>query len=235
MAAKHWPGDVLKPAAVLFYPDAPSASAGPSFSGAEQVVFSSSGRWHAKMTMLVRLARVPVVMSRERVLSARAIVAYLKGRSNTIYIGPFDGYNAPSPVAGGVKGFVKTKHSDGTGFSDGSSYRQYASPAVLTGTVAAGVLACSISLLNSAQSVNAGQYFGLGDSELYLIDSVVNAGGGVFNVTFWPTLRSNHAASEVVNFDDPTCEMRLAADASAQLNFAPGFVADQEIEMVEAL
>jgi hypothetical protein len=235
MTGKHWP-DTVKPASVLFYPELPSASGGPALGGSEQVVFSSAGRWHAKLTMSVRLKREPVVNSRERVLSARAIVAYLKGRSNIVYMPVFDSYSAPSPAAGGTQGLVKgIPHSDGTLFSDGTGYAQFSSPATLAATAAKGSLAATVDLLASTQTVYAGQYFGLGDCELYLIDSVVDNGAGNFSLTFWPPLRSTHVVGATVNFDTPTCAMRLAADDSALLNFTPAFVADQEIELVEAL
>lgn len=234
MAAVKWP-DTILPSKVMFHPDVPSASGGQSFSGAEQVVFSSAGRWRATLAMAI-WRQSGSSDPANRILAARAMVAHFKGRTNTVYIGVYDEANAPSPLAGGGRGLVKTTHSDGTSFSDGSSYTQFQTPALLADAASKGDMAATITMLGTNQSAQAGQYFGLGDCELYLIDSSTNEGGGNFAVTFWPPLRSDHAANEVVNFDRMTCEMRLAADTSGQVQFTDSsYRADQELELVEAL
>src|SRR5579884_2512667 len=229
--ARYWPS-VVSPAKVSFFPELVSASGGPAFGGSEQVVFSSAGRWRAQLQMSVRLRHAGGAL-RERVLAARATVAYLKGRSNTIYIGPYDSFNAPGAIVGISQSAFNILHSDGSPFSDGFGYTQIATYATLAAALAQGAMAATIALSSTGEIV-AGQYFGLGSSELYLIDSA-SFDGVNYDVTFWPPARTAHLAGEQVNFDTPTCEMRLAADSSGQLAFAPGFVADQELDLVEAL
>jgi hypothetical protein len=230
----HWPPNVA-PASVAFFPDAPSKSGGQSLTGFEQIVQSTAGRWHAQLTMKVALKRYGGNL-RDRVFAARAVLAYLQGRANVILIGPSDSFNAPSPVAGGAQGLIKgVTHSDGTTFSDGTTYARFATPALLNANVAAGDMAATIALLAPGLRVDAGQYFGFVPAgELYLINSVVDNGAGVYAVTFWPPARLAHVAGEDVNFDTPLCAMRLAKDDSAQLAFSPGFVADQQLELIEA-
>jgi hypothetical protein len=233
--AVAWPENVL-PSKVMFHPDIPSASGGPSFGGQEQVVFSSAGRWKASLTMSL-WRTVSGLVPATRILAARAMVAYLKGRSNTVYMGVFDETYSPSALAGDGYGLITgIMHSDGTLFSDGSGYAQYATPALLAANASQGDMAAVITLLKSDQQVQAGQYFGFGASELYLINScVADAVSGNWDVQFWPPLRSAHSAGETVNFDTPTCEMRLANDDSGQLSFGPNMSADQSLDLVEAL
>lgn len=234
---KAWPSPILLPTQVTFHPDIPSASGGPAFGGREQVVFSSAGRWSAQLTMRVsRRVAGAAGGARDRILAARAMVAYLKGRSNTVYMPVYDEADAPSALAGGPMGEIGgIAHSDGTLFDDSTAYNQLVTPAQLASPAAAGALCAVITLFNSSHMVGAGQYFGLGQSELYLIDSVVDDGNGSFNVTFWPPLRSAHNANEDVNFDRPTCEMRLAADNSGALAFPLGMSTDMQLQLVEAL
>jgi hypothetical protein len=227
-----WPDNVL-PSQAMFHPDIPSTSGGPSFGGQEQVVFSSAGRWKASLTMSVK--RSFGVNPRARILAARAMVAYLKGRSNTVYIRLYDEANSPASLAGDGQGLITgILHSDGSAFSDGSSYAQFRTPAVLAAAAAEGDLAATITLLKGNQTIQAGQYFGFGPGEGYLINSAI-ADGPNFDVKFWPPLRSAHAVTEDVNFDTPSVEMRQAKDDSGQLSFTAGFSADQSLDLIEAL
>jgi hypothetical protein len=234
MTGKMWPGNVL-PSLVMFQPDIPSTSGGPSYGGQEQVVFSSAGRWKAQLKMSVRRTIAPTVTAHNRILAARAMVAYMKGRANTIYIGPYDFPNSPAFLAGLSAGPVLTTFSDSTTFSDGTKFAQPVTPAVLTAPAPVGSLSATVTMLDTRQTAQAGQYFGFGTSELYLIDTSTALGSGEFALTFWPILRNPYPAGQPVNFDMPTCEMRLATDSSGALNFPLGFGTDMALDLVEAI
>lgn len=222
----------LTPKSVMFHTDIPSSSGGPTYTGAEQVVFSSAGRWRASVAFEpIRMHGNP-----NEILAARAIVAHLKGRSNTIYIGPYDCGYVPSALAGGASGMIGgIPHSDGSFFSDGSGYSQPSSPAVVAVSASEGDVAMSVTMIDATQSAQAGQYFGFGDNELYLIETSVDNGGGNFALTFWPPLRSDHGASDEVNFSAPKCEMRLSQDNSAELTLRSFRYGSQQYDLVEAL
>lgn len=232
-AAKDWPA-TLYPLSVMFDPDVPSSSGGQSMSGIEQVVASSAGRWRARFMFPVR-PRFRQVRKKDQILAARAMRAFLKGRTNTVYIGPYDCANTPSSLVGGAPRRYLTTHSDGSHFSDGSSYSTRSSPAVLTINADAGDLSMTVTMQGNSQAAEAGQYFGFGKNELYLIDTSIDEGGGIFLLTFWPPLRSDRLAGDDVNFSDPTCEMRLASDQSGELDFPHLFDTSQTLEFVEAL
>ncbi len=232
MTATVWPLTLL-PSRVMFHPDIPSQSGGPALTGIEQPVLSSAGRWRARLSFAVR--RQISARPRDRILAARAMLAHLKGRSNTIYMGPYDNGNGPAGLAGGQDGMLVTPHSDDALFSDGAGYATRSAPAHLFAAAAEGDLALTVVMEGSGQAAEAGQYFGFGLNELYLIETAIDNGGGNFSLTFWPPLRAAHAEGDDVNFSAPTCEMRLASDQTGELDFSQGFAAEQTLEFVEAL
>lgn len=199
-----WPSSLL-PARVMFHPEIPSASGGPSFTGFEQPVISSAGRWKARLTFPIKVA--VGASPRRRILAARQMVAFMKGRANAIQIGPFD-ENTPPFITG-------------TGGS---------TTATLAASVAVDALTANVT---SNKTISAGMYFGIGTDELYLIDSVI--GSAPFILTFWPPMRAAHSSGVSVNFDTPTCLMRNATDDSGMLEFTRGSRAEQTLDLVEAL
>lgn len=231
MLAKVWPATLL-PVQVMFHPDIPSQSGGPTTLTNEQVVLSSPGRWKAEMSVPVRTS-VVTPRPRDRLLAQRAMTAWFKGRSNGVYIGPFDAANAPSGIAGaGVGPITGITHSDGSLFSDGSGYSQprnigYPAVEVLTGALTIVVT------MQTPYGLEAGQYFGFGVSELYLIDSSTTDDDGNLVLTFWPPMRSDHDTDEALKIDDPTCLMRLASDDSGQLAIERMFKGDVSLSLVE--
>lgn len=229
MGAVYWPG-TLVPSSVLFHPNIPSASGGPSITGSEQIVFSSAGRWRAKINL-----KVVSSQSRKKLLSARALLAHLKGRSNTVFVPVYDDSNAPSPLAGGQSGYLIEPHDDGSFFNDGAGYSLPTSRASLISGVSAGSMSIAVGMLDSSQEPQAGQYFGFGNSELYLIDTSIQNSDGTWTLTFWPTLRNDHATTEEPNFTHPTCEMRLLSDDSGELSLEAMYVGEQTLEFIEAV
>jgi hypothetical protein len=227
----HWPAN-LRPQSILFEQDIPSSSGGVSQSGEEDIVVSSSGRWRARATFkLVHDA------GGKRVLSARAIKAYMKGRSNPVLLGPYDDCLSPGALDGGyANGTVGgISHGDGTSFGDGTRYVQGRTFAALT--LAASLYASSIEItMTAGLQPQPGQYFGIGEQELYWIASAAFAGDpNRWTLGIWPTLRNDHALGVEANFDNPTCRMRLASDNSGELEFRRLHRAMATFDFVEAL
>lgn len=232
MTGKMWPATLL-PARIMFHPDLPSGSGGVSGIGAEQVVQSSAGRWRAEASFKIGLSLIGA-RSRDRILAARAMTAWMKGKSNVIFFGPYDDSNAPSALAGSGNGVITgIPHSDTTLFSDGTGYSQLRTSAHPYSAAAKGASTMEITTVTAGHRVDAGQYFGFNDDELYLIDSVVQSNGWV--CTFWPPLRKAHLTTDCVNFDNPTCAMRAAADDTGQIAFERMFRGEKSLSLVEAL
>jgi hypothetical protein len=200
----------------MFQPDVPSSSGGVSLGGFEQVVFASAGRWKARMQFNVRVqAAASVPLAHKRILDARQVVAFARGKSNGFLIGPYDTPHTPQGLnpAGGT-------------------------PTVtLSAAASAGALSVNLTSANAAfmsAGPTPGQYFGLNSgAELYLIDSATLNGFGTWTTTFWPVLRSAYSIGAVANFTNPTCLMRFASDDTGALDFDNMFRADWQIDFVE--
>jgi hypothetical protein len=166
------------------------------------------------------------------------MLAFMKGRANSIYIGPYDEGMSPGALAGGfaTNTIGGIPHGDGSFFSDGSGYSQGRTTAVFAANAAMGDLSAQVAL-TPGTTPQPGHYFGIENNQLYLIDGAEYVPGGtnVWRVTFWPSLRADyHAFGIELNFDTPTCEMRMANDASGELDFSRGRRAEMTIELVEA-
>lgn len=172
-------------------------------------------------------------------LAARAMIAFLKGKTNHVYIGPYDHGNSPGALLGGYSTNTEDEipHSDNSLFSDGTGYSEGVTFATFyTASPSMGDLSAFVNLA-TGQEPQPGQYFGIGDDELYLIDGATFVGSpNVWEITFWPSLRADHDAyTEELNFDYPTCEMRLASDDGYTLDMDRLNASASQIELVEAL
>ena len=228
MAAIVWPRS-LWPSKVMFDVEGQSASGGPSESGYEQVVVTSSGRVIAKVEVGKLHGSRP-----NEILSARALKAHMRGRANSVLVGPCDAALGPAGLLLGVAnlGPYDTPFDDDALFSDGTGFDQLPTPAIAGENVASGSEQLYI-IMTAGHVPQPGQWFGLKDKEIHLIDTVGDAGGGLYRLTFTPTLRDAVIYGETINFDWPTCEMRARNDVFGQLDFQRMFEADFSVELVE--
>lgn len=232
LPARVWPSTLL-PARVMFHPDIPSASGGPTPLGSEQVVFSSAGRWMAELTMNVRPS-ITTPRPRDRILAARSMIAWMQGRTRGIFIGPFDMANSPAAIAGDTGPIEAIPFDDDTLFDDDTGFDQPRTSAYPAAAVVAEAMSMGIVIQNAGYVIEAGQYFGFGDNELYLVNSsVFDADTSIYTVDFWPPMRSDHATDEPVNLDNPTCLMRNSADNSGSISFEAFFSGQQTLTLVE--
>lgn len=224
-----WPRSLI-PVSVSFHPQIPSRSGGLSVTGDEQIVVSNAGRWSAKLSFNIghgHHATRPLGRKQDSVLAWRAMLARAEGRSFSFLIGPYDTNNAPAAVAGEQVGPFDIPHDDDTLFSDGVGYDQFATPAHIYSAASLGATSIVV-VMEAGHEPEAGQYFGIGN-RLYLIKRAVETSTpDRWTLTFWPPLRADVEGGDVVNFDNPVCEMRFAADdvgqyaASGPLYFGTG-------------
>jgi hypothetical protein len=223
------------PNSVLFTLQTPSRSGGQSTDGYEQVVQSSAGRWMATLQFHISPQRGGAGAG---VLYWRWFVGYMQGRANTIAMPVFDRGQTPAQLAGQPIPAPVT-HDDGSLFSDGSAYRQPRTPAHVAGAYSGGETSMLVNMLGN-QSPQPGQYFSVAD-RLYLIETAAPYLGAVtvgspnyWELGLWPPVREAIADGAWAEFDDPTCLVRLAKDATAALALTPGYRGDVTVDLVEA-
>lgn len=227
MAAKAWPA-TLWPSRVMFDIEGQSDSGGRSSDGSEQTVISSAGRVVAKLFFKALQRSRP-----DETLAARAVKAHMRGRANTILVGPFDAPYGPAGLNGEALGPFDTPHDDDVLFDDDTGYDQLETPAEVAAAAIVGAAALTVRM-TAGHFPQPGQWFGLKDKEIHLIADATDQGGDVWLLEFTPTLRYDAVVGEAVNFDRPLCEMKSTADLFGELNFEKYYQADFEIELVES-
>lgn len=220
-----WP-DILRPKSVMFDLDGPSRSGGASTSGAERIVWAGSVRW--KATMSFQVWGSP--SAPDLILAWRAIKAQTLGRVGHILIGPHD-WMTPAHLDGRSTTF-RSPHSDGTPHSDGSLYRQPSSTAVVTADMPLRSSSVSITPVEDWPP-RAGQYFGIGADQLYLIASVRQTAADAYVLAFAPPLRASIAAGDLLDFEDPRARMRFASDDTGALQIDAPWMATPSLDLVE--
>ena len=90
-------------------------------------------------------------------------------------------------------------------------------------------------VMEGGHSPQPGQWFGLKDKELYRIEAAEDQGDDTWLVTFEPTLRRDAEYGERVDFDDPKCELRGAADQTGRINYEAVFRGEMALDLVEAV
>jgi len=205
MTEYTWPCAVLRPRDVAFNLNERTLGASPSVSGYAQVVGGGPPIWTATFGNID-------IRTQQHRLAFKAIAALLRGRMNIIRV-PMCRGDQPVPA-----GFVEATvpHSDETPHDDDTEYYQ----PVISAEVGVSGLAGGVSVNMDAFAigdVQAGQHFSI-DSRLYRIVGVTNNGGGNYDLSIWPPLRVDITAGDWMEFDDPTCRMRLASDQEMNLD-----------------
>lgn len=189
---KFWPA-VLAPQAVTPGIDSAAREGAPAIDTAPQLVMSGFGRW--------RLTYHNVRLRESNIRTGRALLSYLAGRLQPIYVGPMNwafrpakraNVNSPSLYTFTAKTFV-----------DGRKFERRLTNCTLA--AAANFGATQIKVTNSVTApVSAGDYFEL-NGRLHLVEDVY--GNGDWKI--WPPLRDSYAASTVLEIDDPRMLARL--------------------------
>lgn len=208
MSVLEWPVHVLTPR-TLAVDLAPRTLAGAaSVNGNTQVVSSSAGLWS------IAYGEIPV-LDEDAIKCWRALVALLEGRLTPIRVTISRMYQpAGSAEADGLYG-GGTPHSDGTLFSDGTGYVERVIDVQLTAGMAKGATSAAIAI-NYADEIEPGQHFSIGD-RLYRIKSIVYTDTDRASITFTPPAREAASTGAQLEFDDPSCLMRLASDREMDL------------------
>lgn len=202
-----------------------------AISGRTQIAATDAGVW------MYELAGVPV-LDRETVLTWRAIAVLLEGRLRSIDV-PLEAYEGMfAPYADGLAFhalLAEVPHDDESYFDDGTGY---------VGGIADVTLAADASLRATSAAVTIGYAPTLQPGQIFSIDHTTK-GPRWYQVrgwdedsgtlTFRPPLREAASSGDRLEFDRPTCRMRLASDDAMATDIRPPVQSFPTVSFVEDL
>lgn len=204
MAIIVWPHCVLRPQQVAVNLVPFTRSGGPTLGGITPSYRTDLGFWSIDFMNVILRNR-----SREHWQTWQAIRQKLGGRSGLVAVPVRSALSAPY-ASGRYEPMQETTHSDGSAFSDGSTYVQSAIVVKSVGTTAIGATTIRLRIINAADSL-AGVRFSYNHA-LYETGPVINIEGDIWEVPISPSVRELIPADADLEFDLPTCLCHLAED-----------------------
>lgn len=197
----------LPPRGIAFNPRGMTASGPPSLTGRTQVWAYDAGFWVAEFPLAT-------LDKGEQINAYRALRAKLSGGANAIRVPAFDYGQAPWPLPGGWEANLieDGEFSDGTLFTDGTGFFEYAIEVELATAASAGASHIHVTV-TTAGTIEEGMLFSPGD-RLHVIKEKL----GSTSWLIWPPLREDVAQGTLLNFDKPVCRMRLMNEADMDLS-----------------
>lgn len=219
-----WPISALRPKDVTISPLSRNTSTDVSLSGVQQIISSDAGIWK------IKYENIPV-LDRQSVLIWRALEGLLQGRLNRIIVPIREFYQ---PYLPGTLSFIgdPTPFSDGAFFSDGIGFGTVAI-LVKVGTPAARRATAIHVAIFSADIIVAGQHFSIAN-RMYRITQVSYGSLSDAVLQFTPPLREAVTVNDVVEFDNPSCIMRLLNDDGMMLKLDTNLWGFPAVEFIEA-
>lgn len=220
MAEYNWPCAVLRARDVGFHINERTLGTSPSVSGYTQVVSGGPPIWTATFSNID-------LRTQAQRLCWRALSTLIRGRQNIIKVSMCRG---DQPVRVGYTDSI-IPYSDGSVHSDDSPFAQNAINATVSAV--ASKFATTINI-NSTDigDVQAGHVFSI-DDRPYQIVGVTNNGSGNYSINIWPPLIKAISIGDTVDFDEPTCRMRLATDGEMSIDFASRKFASPTVRFVQ--
>ncbi len=199
----------------------------PSLTGLTRVASIDAGYWMAEVAGIVAVDPASV-------RAFRALMSRLEGGAHQIRLPAFDGANAPWPLSGGVPvtSAASTEFTDGTRFTDGTGFFEPSIRIALKEGAVRGATQVTVTVTDAAP-ISGGEYFTLGE-RLHEIREVLSVSGADQTWWIWPRLRRDHPPGAVLNFDTPTCLMRLAGETDGDLALDMGRWGRPTVAFVES-
>lgn len=202
-----------------------------SITGRTQIGATDAGVW------VYELAGIPV-NDRASVLTWRAIAVLLEGRLRSIDV-PLEAYEGLfAPYAEGLYFpplLAAVPHDDESYFDDGAGYVGGIADVTLAADAAARATSATVTI-GYAPTLQPGQMFSIDHAtkgpRWYQVRSFDSDTGAL---TFRPTLREAASAGDRLDFDRPTCRMRLVSDDAMATDIRPPIDAFPSIAFVEDL
>jgi hypothetical protein len=215
----RWPESVVPVRHVTVIKERAALSGPSPLVGRGQTVVSPAGGW--------RVIYTGVLARPESLATLRALMAKIEGRSQPIYVGPYDYANGPVKRAGATSPIFYT-FTGGYIFSTGYRFASSIKDCALA--AAASIGATEIEVANSVMApLEPGDYFEL-DGRLHVVEDIV---GDLW--TIWPPLRADYASGTVLEIADPRMKAYLETkDAAAATQMQYGRWGETTLEFVEA-
>lgn len=220
----EFPLCIFKPNDILFKPIFRNTSGTTSIAGATQVIGSASGAWEATISganirnsKLVQLWEVLELRSQGRL---QPMIVPMCGRKKL---------KLKKTLQNNQKGIP---HSDDAYFSDNIGYNQFNIPVIAVETMDLGARSGKINIQVETETLEAGLFFSV-NNRLYRIDYVDEIGNNQYAIKFWPRLREAIPIGEFLNFETPSCLMRLKTDDAMSVVKRLHKFASPDIEFVE--
>lgn len=223
-----WPS-VLEPAQILPNPVPFTRSGGRSLGGLQRSIRTDRGYWSIEY-------RSVALHDRSRRAAWNAIRTWLSGTSGLVAI-PVWSFDSALAVSESNVGLSLVPHSDGTGYEGGHFYSQPSIIVQASVVAEIGDTSISLRLVHGVEGLE-GIRFSYNHA-LYETGSVINIdedaeGGAVWTVPVFPAIRATIPADAYLEFDLPTCLVRLAADREMDVSLSPGRFDLVNVSFVEA-
>lgn len=206
MAVVVWPEKLLSPLECRAYPVPFTRSGGRTLGGVKPSTRTDLGYWR------VDIVGVPVHDAQKR-RAWDGIAALLGGSAGRIAVPAWSMDSAPY-FSGKEEPLQTVFHSDGSNFSDGSSYQQGAISVVSVGVTPVGATVMSMRLINGAPDLSGVRFSH--NHALYQTGQVVSIEDDVWTVRITPSIRATIPAGSDLEFDRPTCVCNLMQDDGMQ-------------------
>lgn len=217
-------------------------SATPGVSGrsvASYVRSDGGGAWTCSMTDVSLSGNGDAVGKARQKLSTllwRAVRQLADGGASELVVPRNDALFRPWPEGVSTAPVLLT-HSDGTTFSDGSSYYQPTIAILADADADLRAVSLDIEILYAGDLVGGESFsilHGTMGWRLYEIRTVVYSDDTHATITFRPPLRQEVVAGDALEFDRPRCTMRLASPNSMDLWVQPWTFNSASVDFIEA-
>jgi hypothetical protein len=179
-----------------------SRSGGRSLGGFEPKVRTDFGFWNVELTNIA-------IHTKAQRLTWNAIRQSLGGQAGLIAVPAWSRDVAPY-ASGSYEPSILVPHSDGSTFSDGTSYRQPAISVVTVDDTPIGATIMKLRIIQADENL-VGSRFSY-QHALYETGPAIDITGDVWTLPVWPTVRAMIPDGSNLEFDMPTCLCRLMED-----------------------
>jgi len=219
-----WPADRLPAREIEANPVPFSRTGGRTLGGLERPIRTDKGYW----TFSYRFQLYSTAQRR----TWNAIRTQVSGRSGLLIMPVWSWDTAP--YASGVFEYehILVPHSDGTPFSDGALYQQNSISVRSADAVAIGATSMRLQILEADADL-AGVRFSYNHA-LYETGPATLVSGAFWTVDLFPAVRAPIPAGADLEFNLPTCLVRLVDDRGLDVSMNPSGISEHSVAFNEA-
>ncbi len=221
-----WPKKILQPASIMPNLVPMSRSGGPSLGGLERVTRTDRGWWEIGYKGVL-------LKSTAQRRCWNAIRVSLSGRAGLLSV-PVWSHDSTPWLAGTTLGkFVLPHAPDYTFFSDGSGYEQPGIIVELVDAVEIGDTSVKLRLIYGVDDFSGARFSY--QHALYECGVPTAVDDDEWTMPIFPAVRAPIPADAELEFDVPTCLVRLKEDGDMDVNFSAGGFDKVDVSFVEAV